>query len=94
MLGKACDTGLDLIHLSFTPGNFHSLSDRVSLENELLDHEKASSTLELSFPLVVSLRLFFMSPFKIPFAKTIRMIMVLQHSDTVAFTKYIVHFII
>jgi hypothetical protein len=46
MLGKACDNVLELVHLVFTLVNFHSLTDRVLFENELLDHEKASSTLE------------------------------------------------
>ena len=49
MFGKDCDDILELIHLTFTLVDVHSLTDRVSFVNELLDHEKASSTLEFSF---------------------------------------------
>jgi hypothetical protein len=49
MLGKACDDILELVHLIFTLVDVHSLTDRVPFENELLDHKKASSTLEFGF---------------------------------------------
>jgi hypothetical protein len=49
MLGKVCDNVLELIHLIFTLVDVHSLTDLVFFENELLDHEKASPTLEFGF---------------------------------------------
>jgi hypothetical protein len=51
MLGKACDNVLVKLHLvsALIDVDVHSLTDRVFYENEFLDHEKASSTLEFSF---------------------------------------------
>jgi hypothetical protein len=49
MLSKASDDVLDMLHLVFTLVYLHSLTDRVPFENELLDHEKASSTHEFGF---------------------------------------------
>ena len=93
MFGKACDDILDMIHLVFTLVDLHSLTNRVMFENELLDHEKASTTHKFGF-LQIRISLILVCPFKIPFAKAIRMMVVLQLSSTVALTKNIVHLII